>query len=143
MSRLLVEADLVWEEDQRFHARVGERDFVLDGRKAAGPSPVDVLAAGLACCMAIDLAHILSKGRQPLKGLRATLVGGRDETDPKRLRSVDLHFVVAGDVEKEKVERAIELSRSTYCSVWHSLRQDIEFRTTFEILPGSTARPRR
>jgi len=39
-------------------------------------------------------------------------------------------------VEKEKVERAIELSRSTYCSVWHSLRQDIEFRTTFEILPG-------
>jgi uncharacterized OsmC-like protein len=31
------------------------------------------------------------------------------------------------------VERAIELSHEKYCSVWHSLRQDIAFRTTYEI----------
>jgi len=131
-----VEAELVWDGDERFHARVGERELVLDGNKAAGPSPVDVLAAGLAGCMAIDLALILSKGRQPLKGLRAKLRAERAESSPRRVEKVDLHFIVQGDVETDKVERAIALSRSTYCSVWHSLRQDIEFRTTFEILPG-------
>jgi uncharacterized OsmC-like protein len=31
------------------------------------------------------------------------------------------------------VERAIALSRETYCSVWHSMRQDIDFVTTFDI----------
>jgi len=131
-----VEAELVWDGDERFHARVGERELVLDGNKAAGPSPVDVFAAGLAGCMAIDLALILSKGRQPLKGLRAKLRAERAESSPRRVEKVDLHFIVQGDVETAKVERAIALSRSTYCSVWHSLRQDIEFRTTFEILPG-------
>lgn len=131
-----MEAELVWQTDQLFHARVGERDLVIDGRKAAGPSPVDVLATGLAGCMAIDLAHILSKGRQPLTGLRVKLLATRAETEPRRLVSADLHFVIEGGVESGKVERAIELSRSTYCSVWHSLRPDIELQTTFEILPG-------
>lgn len=131
-----MEAELVWDGDERFHARVGEHDFVLDGNKAAGPSPVDVLAAGLAGCMAIDLALILSKGRQPLTGLRAKLRAERAESSPRRVEKVDIHFVVQGDVASDKVERAIDLSRTTYCSVWHSLRQDIEFRTSFEILPG-------
>ena len=46
--------------------------------------------------------------------------------------SAHLHFVVAGEAPAEKVERAIALSRETYCSVWHSLRPDIAFRTSFE-----------
>jgi uncharacterized OsmC-like protein len=36
-------------------------------------------------------------------------------------------------VGPDKVERAIALSREKYCSVWHSLRQDIDFRTSFEV----------
>ena len=31
------------------------------------------------------------------------------------------------------VQRAIDLSRDKYCSVWHSLRRDIQFETTFEV----------
>jgi putative redox protein len=38
---------------------------------------------------------------------------------------VTLHFEVTGDVPPERVERAIALSREKYCSVWHSLREDI------------------
>lgn len=30
----------------------------------------------------------------------------------------------------------IALSREKYCSVWHSLRPDIDFRTSFEIRKG-------
>ena len=50
---------------------------------------------------------------------------------------VDLRFDVTGEVAPEKVERAIALSREKYCSVWHSLRQDIEFGTSFEVRASS------
>ncbi|MES1211306.1 MAG: hypothetical protein ABUL63_03120 [Acidobacteriota bacterium] len=46
-----------------------------------------------------------------------------------------LHFVVRGEVPPDKVERALQLSRDKYCSVWQSLRQDIELEATFEIAP--------
>jgi hypothetical protein len=46
-----------------------------------------------------------------------------------------LHFHVTGAVPAAAVERAIALSRETYCSVWHSTRQDIEFITRFDIYP--------
>jgi uncharacterized OsmC-like protein len=49
---------------------------------------------------------------------------------------VDLRFEVTGEVAPDKVERAIALSREKYCSVWHSLRQDIDFRTAFEVVAG-------
>ena len=38
------------------------------------------------------------------------------------------------------VERAIELSRTTYCSVSNSLRPDIEFKTTYFALADWLAR---
>ena len=35
-----------------------------------------------------------------------------------------------------QVERAIDLSREKYCSVWHSMRQDIELTVTFKVTPA-------
>jgi uncharacterized OsmC-like protein len=46
---------------------------------------------------------------------------------------VALHFVVTGDVPGAAVERALQLSKDKYCSVWQTLRQDIPFTTTYEI----------
>lgn len=83
--------------------------------------------------MAADVVDVLTKSRLPLRELRAKLVGERRPEPPRRLLAVKLHFVVGGDVPPDRVERAIALSREKYCSVWHSLRQDIDFQTSFEI----------
>jgi putative redox protein len=83
--------------------------------------------------MASDVVEILVKGRLELRVLRARLDGQRDAQDPKRLVSVLLYFTVVGDVPEDRVERAIALSREKYCSVWHSLRPDIDFKTGFEV----------
>jgi len=40
------------------------------------------------------------------------------------------NFELKGAVPPDKVQRAIDLSRQTYCSVWHSLRPDIELVVT-------------
>jgi uncharacterized OsmC-like protein len=45
-----------------------------------------------------------------------------------------LDFKITGDVPAAAVERAIELSRTRYCSALTSLRDDIVVTTTFKIL---------
>jgi putative redox protein len=109
----------------------------MDWEGHHGPSPVQTLAFALAGCMASDVVLILQKGRQPLRGLKAHLSAERAPSDPRRLVAVRLDFEVQGDVPPDKVERAIALSRETYCSVWHSLKQDIDFRTSFAVVPAS------
>ena len=125
--------DLDWDGDLRFRGAAGSVSLVLDSEGQAGPSPVQALAFGLAGCMAIDVVHILTKGRLPLRALHAHLEAERRPEDPKRLLGVRLHFAVTEDVPADKVERAIALSREKNCSVWHSLRPDIDFRTSFAV----------
>jgi putative redox protein len=126
---------LAWDDVLRFSAQTGDAQIVLDGNAEAGPSPMQMLAASLAGCMAIDVVSILLKARHPLRGLSATLKALRASGTPARVTDVELHYRVEGDVPAEAVERAIQLSRDRYCSVWHSLREDIAFTTTFEVFP--------
>jgi putative redox protein len=127
--------ELAWAGDLRFDGTSGAATIALDGDASAGPTPVQALLFGLAGCMAIDLVVILRKGRHPLQGLRARLHAERAPEAPKRVTRVELRFQVTGDIPAAAVQRAIDLSRQTYCSVWHSVRQDIEFVTSFEIGP--------
>ena len=130
--------DLTWQGGMRFAARSGTAEFVLDGPGNAVPTPVQALAGSLAACMGIDLAQILTKGRHPLKALQAHLVGNRRGEAPKRFTDATLHFAIGGDVPPDAVERATALSRDKYCSVWHSLRQDIALQITYEIRKDDT-----
>jgi putative redox protein len=131
-----VELQLEWDGELRFRGRSGETAVVIDSASRAGPSPIEGVAFALAGCMAIDVVDILVKGRLPLRALHARLRAERAPSPPKRLTAVALHFVVTGDVPPDRVERAIALSRETYCSVWHTLRQDLPFETSFEVEKG-------
>ena len=127
--------DLTWVGDLRFTGKNDDLSIVIDGQKKVGPSPMQLLAFGLAGCMSIDVVNIVLRGRHSLKALRTRLTGHRADARPSYFNGFDLHYVVVGQVPPEAVERAIQLSRDTYCSAWHSLRQDIELRTSYEIVP--------
>jgi putative redox protein len=79
---------------------------------------------------------ILRKGRHGVTGLHITLSAERAAEPPRRLTRVALHFAITGPVPEAAAERAIALSREKYCSVWHSLRQDIDFRISFKVEEG-------
>ena len=128
--------ELIWEHDLVFSGHAGGVGLTLDSASEAGPSPMQALAFALAGCMAMDVVHVIKKGRYNLRGLRADLSGTRAPADPKRFTAVALHFTVTGDVPDEKVARAIQLSKEKYCSVWHSMRQDIEFHVTHTVTSG-------
>jgi len=80
-----------------------------------------------------SFALILTRGRQPLTSLEIELSADRAVEDPRRFTQVRLHFAVRGAVNPAQLDRAIGLSRDKYCSVWHSLRQDLPLHITTSI----------
>jgi putative redox protein len=128
--------ELIWEHDLVLSGRSGDVKLTLDSASAEGPSPMQALGFALAACMAMDVVHILKKGRHDLKGLKADLTGQRAPDDPRRFTRVDLKYTITGNVPDEQVVRAIQLSRDKYCSVWHSLSRDIDLRVSHVISPG-------
>jgi putative redox protein len=128
-------AELVWSGDLCFDASSGTSTAIVDGDSQRGPSPMQHVAIGLAGCMAADVVDIIRKGRHPLTALRVIFTGTRAEQPPRRFLRISLQFDVQGGVPPEVVERAVALSHDKYCSVWHSLRQDIALTTTFRVSP--------
>jgi putative redox protein len=125
--------DISWIDDLRFSVTSDKAAITIDSAGLAGPSPVQALGIALAGCMTTDVVHILTRGRHPLRALRSHLVAERAQDDPHRFVRVTLHVTVEGRVPRDAIERAIALSRDRYCSVWHSMRQDIDFQVTFDV----------
>jgi len=135
--------DLEWLGDNRLRGRSGALEIVMDSPPEAGPSPVQTLAFALAGCMAMDVLVVMRRGRFALEGMTAHLVAERAPSDPRRIVKLDLRFTLAGQIPADRVAHAIQLSREKYCSVWHSMRSDIELTTSFEVVaslaPAATA----
>jgi putative redox protein len=137
VTRPPITSTLTWQGDLRFRAVTGANTLIFDSDSQAGPSPPQAVAMALAGCMAIDVADIVIKGRHRLTALEARITGDRAEAPPRRFTHFTLHFEVTGDVPVHVLERAIQLSRDKYCSVWHSLRADTVLETTFEVHPAA------
>ena len=80
--------------------------MTLDSAGVAGPSPVQALGFALAGCMTMDVAYILTKGRQPFRALRSHLVADRAQEEPHRIVKMHLQVTVEGDVPADAVARA-------------------------------------
>jgi putative redox protein len=111
---------------------------MLDGEAELGASPMEALLAALGGCMGIDVVDILQKGRQDVTAATLSLFGERPERPPRRFTTVTLRIVLEGrGLSRQKAERAVELSRTTYCSVWNSMAPDIDLRTEIEVRESS------
>jgi putative redox protein len=135
MAKPPVLAALKWTEALRFDVTSARITTAIDGDSNVAASPVQMLVIALAGCMSADVVDIVRKGRHALTGFRAEVTAERAPEPPTRVLSASLRFHVEGDVPPAAVERAIALSRDKYCSVWHSLRQDIQLTTAFDINP--------
>lgn len=125
------EVHLAWTgEGLRFRGGAeGGPEVEIDSDGVAGPSPTDLLLLSLAGCMGVDVIHILEKSRVPVESLSVEVEGERADAPPRRFERIRLVFVVSGPGEehRDRLERAVELSRDKYCSVLHSLREDMEW----------------
>jgi putative redox protein len=98
-----------------------------------GATPMELLAAALAGCTGMDVVSILQKMRQPLEGLRVEVHGEKAEEHPKRFISLEVVYYLTGAVDEKKVQRAIELSETRYCSVAATLRPAVSVSSRYVI----------
>lgn len=116
-------------------------DGSLDiGGVNGGLRPMQLLLAAAGGCSSIDVIEILKKQKQPLEDLHVSVEGGRDKNEvPSLFKKIHLHFTLKGNLEKEKVERAINLSIEKYCSVVKTLEKTAVVTHSYEILPSASA----
>jgi putative redox protein len=78
--------------------------------------------------MSADVLDILGKSRVPVEALEVEVEGRRAESPPRRFLSITMSFRIRGPTaaDRPKVERAVNLSRETYCSVLHTLQPDLD-----------------
>ena len=105
------------------------------GGRNLGLRPMEMVLLGLGGCTAIDVLHMLRKGRQPITDMRVELVAERADDVPKVFTKIHLHFVLTGaGLDPHKIERAINLSASKYCSASMMLNKTAEMTHDFEIV---------
>ena len=116
--------------------------LVMDGAPEAGgrnlaPRPMELLLAGTGGCTAFDVVMILKKGRHAISGCEVSLKAERAETEPKVFTRIHFHYTVRGkNLKAEVVARAIELSKSKYCSASIMLGETAKITHDFEIVEG-------
>ena len=124
---------LEWVSGERFDVTSGSGlSTTLDGNKEAGLAPTEALLSSVGACMGIDVVIILEKMRTGLEGLSVSVEGERQEDPPRYFHSLRFVFTIRGDVPRDKAERAVNLSFEKYCSVFHTLRNDIDVETVIE-----------
>ena len=105
------------------------------GGRNLGLRPMEMVLLGLGGCTAIDVLHMLRKGRQPITDIRVELNAERADDVPKVFTRIHLHFVFTGaGLDPHKIERAINLSASKYCSASMMLNKTAEMTHDFEIV---------
>jgi putative redox protein len=120
-----IEVDWIGGSEFEAH-RAGGPKIRIDGDSRSAPSPFDALLAALASCAATDVVSILTKQRTPARALKVTVEAQRVDATPRRLAAATLHFsVTAPGTTQSKVERAVELAVTKYCSVRSSLLAEV------------------
>jgi putative redox protein len=111
---------------------------VMDSVKEFGGSqgavkPMELILMGLGGCSGMDVVSILNKMRLPLEDMKIEVDADQKEDHPRMFTRIRMHYIFYGqDLDKEKVEKAIELSRMKYCSVWAMLVQVVDIQYTYE-----------
>jgi putative redox protein len=114
----MIEARTTWIEKQRFNGIADSgHSIVVDGDKAAGNSPMELVLIGLCGCTGYDVVSILQKKREPFTSLEVRAQAERTTDQPSVYTEIKLIYRVGGKVSRKAVEDAVRLSKEKYCSV--------------------------
>ena len=104
------------------------------GGNDKGARPMELLLMGLGGCSAIDIVNILKKQKQQIDDFNIIIDAEREkDKTPSIFESIYVHFYLSGDLEKEKVRRAVELSMDKYCSAAAVIRKTVDIKYGFSV----------
>jgi putative redox protein len=124
----MIEAKVTLVQGMQFKGRATSgHTLTMDAEEEAGGGntgfrPMELLLVGFGGCSGMDVISILRKKRQQVTGLEINVKGEQQDDYPHIYKEVHIEYVVKGKgVQKEAVERSIQLSLEKYCSVGATL----------------------
>ena len=117
-----------WDGDMVFNSDVDGHLVHFDADEKSGGTflgarPKPVVLAALAACTGMDVVSILRKKQVSFTAFRISVSGETPEVHPKYYKKIHLKYILSGDgfagnaEIRTKTERAVTLSRDTYCAV--------------------------
>ncbi len=105
----------------------------LSGSNAAS-RPMEMVLMALGTCTGMDVLSILEKMRINLDDFKMEIDAERAKEHPKVYTKIHIKYIFYGqNLPTQSLERAIDLSQNTYCSVTAMLSKTAEITHEYEI----------
>ncbi|MBM3327989.1 MAG: OsmC family protein [Calditrichaeota bacterium] len=133
-------AVVTWRGESRFEgANPTGQGILFDSRPAgeptSGPSPMETVLQAAGACSGMDVEFILRKRQLKLEHLEVHLTGVKRAEHPRIYESIHAAYRAKGEgITKDEMERAVNLSHTTYCSVFGMLRQIADVTWECEVI---------
>lgn len=102
------------------------------GGEGNGARPMELLIMALGGCSGIDISLILKKQRLTMSHFDVEIDAEREQgKEPALFENIHAKFIVEGEIPVEKMNRAVELSMTKYCSVAKTLEKSANI--TYEV----------
>jgi len=101
------------------------------GASQNGFRPMELLLVGLASCLSIDVLNILYKQRQKISKYQVKVSATRKEAEPSIFENILVNLYVWGNVNEQKLNKALTLTKKKYCSVYHILKPTAQIQTQY------------
>jgi putative redox protein len=104
------------------------------GGEGLGASPMQLVLMALGGCSSMDVLSILKKMKQNVKSYHVEINGERAvDAIPAVFTDIHIQFIFEGDLDSDKIEKAIQLSMDKYCSVTKMLETTVNITHSFEV----------
>jgi len=127
-----------WKEKMAFEAVVNNHKIMIDANESVGgedkgPRPKPLMLVALAGCTGMDVVSILKKMRVDFDDFSVSVEGELTEEHPKYYKLIKVVYKFKGkNLPKEKLEKAVDLSKERYCGV--SVLLEKATKLTYEII---------
>ena len=117
-----MKAQIKWTEGMKFESTAEGHSLMMDAKAPIGSNtamtPKELVAVGLGGCTAMDVVALLKKHKQGYKTVDLDVdIETSTSGQPVVFNCAKLTFRVTGEVEKEILLNAVELSQTKYCGV--------------------------
>lgn len=127
-----------WIDGVSFNVNADSHNIIIDapidaGGEDKGIRPKMLVLAALGGCTGVDIVSILQKMKVTLNSFKIAVEGNLTETHPKVYESIVLKYIFSGhELDKSKLQKAIELSQEKYCGVTAMLKNSVKI--SYEII---------
>lgn len=131
---MLQEVTFDYNGGMSFKGGLNGHEITLDasnqfGGNDLGPSPKGLLLVSLIGCTGIDMIWLFKKMHIKFDELKITAKGHLTNEHPKYYHTIELTYHLWGDqINKSKVEKAVQLSKEKYCGVSAMLEKAAEIK---------------